>query len=346
MADAFEPDFAPDFARDLAACRDLLRGGSRSFFAAALLLPRRVHRPATALYAFCRVADDLIDEGGGPAALSLLRARLDAIYAGRPADLPADRALAAVVMRHRIPRLLFDELLEGFAWDAEGRRYEDLAALQDYAAKVAGTVGVMMAIIMGARDPAALARAADLGIAMQLTNIARDVGEDARAGRLYLPLQWLREEGIDPAALLANPAPSPELACVIARLLGKAELLYARADAGIAALPIDCRVGIGAARRLYAAIGHQVIRNRYDAVTVRARVGGGRKLRLVARSAFAATRPASRCADPALAAARPLVASVIATPAPIRQRWQIGFARRVLWLATLFAELDQRQSES
>ncbi len=337
MADRFEAD--------LAACRDMLRGGSRSFFAAALLLPRRVHRPATALYAFCRVADDLIDAGGGMAALDSLRHRLDAIYAGRPIDAPADRALASVLARHPIPRLLLDELLEGFAWDAEGRRYEDLSALHAYAAKVAGTVGVMMAIIMGARDPAALARAADLGIAMQLTNIARDVGEDARAGRLYLPLEWMRQERLDPAAFLARPTPGPELSGVIARLLGKAALLYARADSGIATLPLDCRIGIGTARRLYAAIGQRVIQNQYDSVTVRARVGAAGKLGLAARSAMAAPWPGRRCGEPALAAARPLVASVVAMPVPARRRWQIGLEDRVVWVATLFAELDQRQSE-
>ena len=329
---------------DLAACRDTLRGGSRSFFAAALLLPRRVHRPATALYAFCRIADDLIDSGGGPAALGALRRRLDAIYAGRPADAPADRALTAVLRRHRIPRLLLDELLEGFAWDAAGRRYEDLSALYDYAAKVAGTVGVMMAVIMGVSDRAALARAADLGVAMQLTNIARDVGEDARAGRLYLPLQWMRQEGVDPEAFLARPAPCPRLAGVVARLIGKAELLYARADAGIAALPLDCRVGIGTARRLYAAIGQRVIHNRYDSVTLRARVGAGAKLRLAARSALAA--PFARSSgrdDPALAEVRHLVVAALSTAAS--RRPEPAVADRVLWLATLFAELDQRQSE-
>ena len=263
---------------------------------------------------------------------------------GDPATNQPTAPLAAVLTRHAIPRLLLDELLEGFAWDAEGRRYDDLPALYAYAAKVAGTVGVMMAVIMGVREPQALARAADLGIAMQLTNIARDVGEDARAGRLYLPLQWLRQDGLDPEAFLADPAPSPALAVVVARLLGKAALLYARADAGIAALPLDCRVGIGTARRLYAAIGERVVRNGYDSVTVRARVGAAGKLGLAARSALAAPFAARPCDDAALAAARILVASVAAQPAPARRGWQLGISDRVIWVATLFAELDQRQS--
>ena len=208
---------------DLAACRAMLRGGSRSFFAAGLLLPRRVLEPTTALYAFCRVADDLIDgPAGGPRALETLHRRLDAIYAGAPGPDAADRALAAVVASHRLPRALLDGLLEGFAWDAEGRQYEDLAAVQAYAARVAGTVGAMMAVLMGARAPDVVARACDLGIAMQLSNIARDVGEDARAGRLYLPRFWLREAGIDPDAFLAAPCFTPALGAVIRRLVAAA----------------------------------------------------------------------------------------------------------------------------
>ena len=335
-------DIATHAARaDLAACRALLNGGSRSFYAASLLLPGRVRRPATALYAFCRAADDLIDGGDSVVALASLHRRLDGIYAGRPAAHPEDRALAAVVAGHRLPRLLLDRLLEGFAWDAEGRRYDDLAALEHYAARVAGTVGAMMAVLMGVRDPAALARACDLGVAMQLTNIARDVGEDARAGRVYLPLDWMRREGIGLEAFLARPEPSPALAAVVGRLLGAAETLYRRADAGIAALPPACRPGIFAARHFYAAIGQQVIRNGCDSVTIRARVPRGRKLRLAAHSLAAATRAGIALADPPLAAVHDLVlAASTAAPRPRRP----SFEDRLVWLVTLFGELDARQA--
>lgn len=167
---------------DFAFCRDALRRGSRSFLAASLLLPARVRAPAAALYAFCREADDAVDLACVPD-LAPLRDRLDRAYAGRPRPGPVDRAFAEVVARFAIPRALFDALLEGFAWDAEGRRYEDFADLGAYAARVAGSVGAMMAVLMGVRAPEKLARACDLGTAMQLTNIARDIGEDARAGR-------------------------------------------------------------------------------------------------------------------------------------------------------------------
>ncbi len=338
---------------DLAACRDLLRQGSRSFFAASLLLPRRVHRPALALYAFCRVADDLIDTGGddqpGPAAaLADLRARLDAAYAGLPRPIAADRALAAVVQRHAIPRALLDALLEGFEWDAAGRRYDSLADLEAYAARVAGTVGAMMATLMGERSAEGVARACDLGVAMQLSNIARDVGEDARAGRLYLPQDWLRAAGIDPDAWLAHPSFDLALAGVVQRLLRRADQLYRRADSGIATLPRACRPGIGVARHLYAEIGQQVARHGYNSVGQRAVVSPARKLRLLGRSLrAAASGPQPVGPTRALDAARFLVDAVVAAPPPPRPAvrlpiWE-AFDDRVAWLYTLFDQLDQRQ---
>ena len=194
----------------MATCRALLKGGSRTFHAASKVLPRRVADPAIALYAFCRLADDAVDLGNDrAAAVARLRERLDRAYRGQPMDMAADRVFADVVAKFCIPRQLPEALLEGLAWDAEVRRYETLHDLTAYAARVAGTVGAMMTLVMGQRSPEIVARACDLGVAMQLTNIARDVGEDARAGRLYLPLSWLREAGIDPDAWLANPVVYP-----------------------------------------------------------------------------------------------------------------------------------------
>lgn len=364
---------------DLAACRALLCGGSRSFHAASLLLPRRVHEPATALYAFCRVADDLIDgasdggagDGGAGergsvgnkagAALTQLTERLDAAYAGRPLPHAADRALAAVVARFAIPRALLDALLEGFAWDAAGRRYEDLAALEAYAARVAGAVGAVMALLMGERSAAGVARACDLGAAMQLSNIARDVGEDARAGRLYLPLDWLRAAGIDPDAWLARPVHHPALAGVVAQLLARADVLYRQADAGIAALPATCRPGIRAARHLYAGIGAEVARRGFDGVTTRAVVPGREKLRLLGRAllpagpaGFARWGLGSRPRPSPLApcgkgrdATQFLVQAVLSAAGPVQavktSRWQ-ALDDRAGWLLTLFGQLDARQT--
>src|SRR5262249_40851906 len=133
---------------DLRACRALLRQGSRTFFAASLLLPKRVRDPASALYAFCRVADDAVDTGCRGNALVHVNQRLELAYAGRPLASPIDRAFADVVARHAIPRALPAALLEGLEWDAAGVSYETLADLEAYAARVAGTVGAMMAILM------------------------------------------------------------------------------------------------------------------------------------------------------------------------------------------------------
>jgi phytoene synthase len=335
---------------DLAACRGMMRGGSKSFFAAGLLLPKKIYRPASALYAFCRLADDAIDEApdhasGKAAALSRLRVRLDLAYAGTPVAHPADRAFADAIARHDIPRALPESLLEGFAWDAENRRYEDIQALHAYAARVAGTVGAMMAVLMGVRAPGAIARACDLGIAMQLTNIARDVGEDARNGRLYLPLAWLQAEGIEADRWLKQPVFTPEIARVIKRVLDAAEALYARGALGIPHLPARCRPGIRAAGLIYAEIGNTLARSGYDSVTSRAHVPASRKAALLARSLTALVpRPQQAANAPALAAAHYLVdASCAATPWPSAPARAKSFTERVLWVCDLFERLEQQE---
>jgi 15-cis-phytoene synthase len=337
---------------DLAACRNLLCGGSRSFYAASLLLPRRVYEPATALYAFCRIADDEIDLATRPHdAVIALRQRLDAVYAERPMAIPADRALADVVHQFGIPRTLLDALIEGFAWDAEGRRYEDLSGVYAYSARVAATVGAMMTLLMGVRDPELIARACDLGVAMQLSNIARDVGEDATNGRLYLPRVWMREEGLDPDAWLARPHWNPALGRVVSRLLDAAEILYERADLGIARLPLGCRPGIGAARHLYAEIGHEVGRRGCNSVSQRAVVSPGRKATLLPR-ALAAALPRQAVSIPPLDETLFLVEAVKAHPIarPLMQAKPRATVRprvedRVTWVLDLFERMERRDRE-
>lgn len=329
-------------AADHAACRALLQGGSRSFFAASVFLPRHVRDAATALYGFCRVADDAVDLAVHPAAaLSTLRRRLDQVYCGCP-EGAVDRAFADVVTAYGIPKAVPEGLLEGLEWDTEGRRYDDLPALTAYAVRVAGTVGVMMARLMGATSAHALARACDLGVAMQFTNIARDVGEDARAGRLYLPLDWLEQAGVDGAAFLDDPQFSPGIGAVVARLLTAAERLYLRAGSGIEVLPQRCRPGIRAARWLYAEIGREVERQGLDSVTARAVVAPTRKLALLPRVLNVHDRGGLHA--PPLLEARFLIDA--AASARCEQRHPLaasGFDRRVHWLVDLFHELEARQ---
>jgi 15-cis-phytoene synthase len=336
---------------DIAACCALLKGGSRTFHAASKVLPRKVADPAIALYAFCRVADDAVDLGQDRAtAVARLRERLDRAYRGYPMNLAADRAFADVVARFWIPRELPEALLEGLAWDAEGRRYETLQDLRAYAARVAGSVGAMMTLLMGQRAPEIVARACDLGVAMQLTNIARDVGEDARAGRLYLPLQWLREIGIDPDAWLARPAFTPEIAAIVQRLLDTADALYDRATLGIAHLPLSCRPGIYAARALYAEIGRELERCGLDSITRRAVVSTNRKLKVLTRMLFLLETewtPARRLGPVAQPdESRFLVEAVAATPLRDAARPQKPRTRqiedRLVWVIDLFARLERR----
>jgi 15-cis-phytoene synthase len=331
-------------ASDLKICQAMLRGGSRTFFAASLILPRRVREPATALYAFCRLADDAVDiEGGRLAMLTRLNDRLSRAYEGRPLPLAVDRAFADAVTRFAIPRSLPEALLEGLAWDAVGRRYETLSELRTYAVRVAGTVGAMMAVLMGARSPEAIARACDLGVAMQLTNIARDVGEDARADRLYLPLTWLRDAGIDPQAWLVRPTFSPALGATIQRLLQEADVLYRRSGAGLAYLPWTCRPGIRLARTLYADIGREVERRGGDSVSHRAKVSAGRKLSLLAQTLVEMALPNPRESAPALEEARFLVDAVAAdlVPQPEPPAWLLS--QKLIWLIDLFERLERRE---
>jgi len=272
-------------AADFRICRETLRAGSKSFFGASLLLPERLAGPASAVYAFCRIADDAVDLDADPrGALAGLRVRLDAVYAGRPMARPVDRALASVVNDFGLPRELPEALFEGFEWDLDGRRYATTDALLDYCVRVAGTVGLMMAVLMGVRDRERLTAACDLGVAMQLTNIARDVGEDARNGRIYLPLDALAAEGIDADAFVADPRPSAPLQKVVGRILDLADRFYLQAEPGIAGLPLGCRPGIYAARFVYAGIGDELRRKGLDSVTRRVHPSAARKALLTGRA--------------------------------------------------------------
>ncbi len=324
----------------------MIRTGSRSFFLASMLLPDEIRGGAYALYGFCRLSDDAIDvEGGSAETVGRLRRRLDLVYAGQPSPEPVDRALADAVLVYGIPRAAMDALLEGLEWDVSGRTYDSLSDVRAYAARVAGSVGAMMAALMSARRPDLVARACDLGVAMQLTNIARDVGEDARAGRLYLPRDWFHEAGIDPDGWLTAPTYRPEIGAFVDRLLGVAGELYARADVGIAGLAPRFRPAIFAARHLYAAIGARVAANKFDSVSTRARVSFARKTGLIALAVSRAARtPPPSFAPPPSPETRFLVEAVSATPA-VRRPDRAGRGRvesDLIWTLDLFSSLGRR----
>ncbi|MDP8916646.1 MAG: phytoene/squalene synthase family protein, partial [Pseudomonadota bacterium] len=193
--------------------RAMMGEGSKSFAQAAALFDRETRAGAYLLYAWCRHCDDVIDGqelGHGRETLTPAeqRRRLDGLYAqtrsalaGEPQPDPVFAAFGAVAQRYAIPPESALALIDGFAMDVEGRAYRTLDELLLYCWRVAGVVGVMMARVMGVSDPATLRRAGDLGLAFQLTNIARDVIDDAANGRVYLPLDWLAETGVAPAAV-------------------------------------------------------------------------------------------------------------------------------------------------
>lgn len=307
-------------AADTAACLTTMRHGSKTFFLAARLLPRATVADFAAIYAFCREADDAVDLARDPAAAArglLLRlaaiaraARTGDAAHGHPeaqiAALPAasDRALARVLYVRQLRLAPLEALLEGFVWDAEGRTYPRVRDTLAYCARAAGSVGVLLAELVGVREPWALGRAADMGVAMQLTNICRDVGEDARRGRVYLPADWLREAGVDFATLGLRPTHGPALAQVVARVLRLADAHYARARQGLPALPLGTRLAVTAAQRLYQDIGRNVAAAGFDAVNRRAVVPVPRKAWSLARAVAEAPwlpwrRPSPRRTRPA-----------------------------------------------
>ena len=325
---------------DLDHCREAIRHGSLSFHAASTLLPAKVRDPALALYAFCRLADDEVDEGEYQAgAVFRLQERLERAYAGRPKDAPEDRAVAAIVEEFEMPRALPEALLEGLAWDAAEHRYDTLSGVRDYSARVAAAVGAMMCVLMRVRDPDALARACDLGVAMQLTNIARDVGEDARMGRIYLPLDWLAEAGIDPANFIREPLPTNDVRKMVKRLLHEADRLYRRSEAGIDVLPLGARTGIWAARLIYAGIGKKLKRQGYDSISMRAHTSTGQKLgwltQSAARTGFSLIMPKS-----AVIYAKPLDEVAFLVDAASQGRVDAGRSASVL---DVLAELKARE---
>ncbi len=195
-----------------------------------------------------------------------------------------------------------------------------------------------------------LARAADLGVAMQLTNIARDVGEDAAMGRVYLPAEWLREEGLETAEFLGQPRYSDALARVVERLLEVAASLYQRADSGISKLPRACRPSMFAARLLYAEIGKVVAENGHDSVSSRAITSAPRKFRLLLQLPRVYALSRSRIGLPPLDETAFLVDAAIAMPAPATTQDADGLLDSLegqfVWVLDLFEELHRRETRS
>jgi len=278
-----------------------IKKGSKSFALASRVLPPELRDDASMLYAWCRYADDLIDGqemGHGQIAdyktgqverLALLTQKTHDALAGKPIKDPVFQGLARVFKTHNIPHIHADELLKGFEMDAQDRVYRTVDDVLDYSYHVAGVVGVMMAYIMGVRDGTTLDRASDLGIAFQLTNIARDVVDDAQADRVFVPQELLITAGAPiEAAALAQSENWPAAYAAATAQLDLAERYYDSAKVGIRELPFRCAWAITAALKVYREIGETLRMRGPQAWEKRVSASTNRKIWL----ALAAVSPA------------------------------------------------------
>jgi len=271
----------------LEECRWMIQKGSKSFSLAARLFDANTRDAAFFLYGWCRYCDDQVDQVGKSADAGEMAARLKALkentaaaFSFAPQREPVFIALQYIVHRYGIPSHYALELIEGMAMDVRGTHYTTLKELLLYCYRVAGTVGLMMAHVMGLRDERALKHAADLGIAMQLTNIARDIIEDAAMGRIYLPHSWLDEAQIKPEEIAA-PANREKLALLTQRLLRETERYYRSGDDGLWDLSFRSACAVAAARNVYSEIGALLLRKGARAWDERTYVTGARKIRVV-----------------------------------------------------------------
>lgn len=264
---------------------------SKSFALASRLLPVQARSDAAVVYAWCRRADDAVDLV--PASHQLpatkrLQRELDALYAGAASNDVVLNAFGDVVADRNLPSHYPSELLAGMEMDARGTRYDTVDELMLYCYRVAGTVGLMMCHVMGVRDPAALVNAAHLGMAMQLTNISRDVAEDWSRGRLYVPTQLLADAGApglsDAVGEPFTPAARLALSRATSALLSLADEYYRSGDRGLFALDFRSALAVRTARHVYSRIGRKIEARGCDPAEPRAFVPTLEKLWLVARA--------------------------------------------------------------
>ena len=262
---------------DWATCAAVAREHGRTFYFASRFLPAHRRRAILAAYAYCRLADDIVDRGdpldrrATVAALELWERELD-----EPVS-PVARAFAVVREAYAIPKGPVCDLLTGVRMDIAPAPFATWDDLRTYCYHVAGTVGLIVAPILGCRDDSCLPSAVDLGIAMQLTNILRDVAEDAAMGRLYLPLDDLAAFGVDPDAVLSG-RPNGRFASLMAFEIERARRHYRDAHRGIAALAPSGQLTTLAASRLYGKILGQIEAQRYDVFRQRAAIPTSRKV--------------------------------------------------------------------
>lgn len=259
-------------------CEALTRSHSRTFYLASGLLPPAKRRAMRALYAFCRVTDDLVD-GDLRASRAALETWRSQAFAGHiSAGSPVALAWADTRARYGIPRRFGEQLIDGVAQDLEQKRYESFEELATYCYRVASTVGLMAMHITGFSGEEAIPYAIRLGVALQLTNILRDVAEDWRAGRLYLPQQELGRFGLSEEDLAAGRV-DRRWQAFLRFQIDRNHRLYEEAMPGIAMLDREGRLAVTAAAELYRAILSDIDAHQGDVFRRRAFVSTAEKLR-------------------------------------------------------------------
>lgn len=262
-----------------AYCEALTRLHSRTFYMASALLPYAKRRAVRALYAFCRVTDNIVDDSQSAERAARLEAWQHTVsLAHPPANEPVAVAWADTQARYRIPKGYAIQLIKGCAADLQPRRYETFADLAEYAYGVASTVGLMAMHIIGFTSDEAIPYAVKLGVALQVTNVLRDVGEDWRNGRLYLPQDELSAFGVSEQDI-AEGRITENWRAFMRYQIARNRQLYAESWAGIAMLNSEGRFAIAAAAELYRAILNNIEANDYDVFRKRARVSTLGKLR-------------------------------------------------------------------
>lgn len=264
----------------LAECRHMITVGSKSFSMASRFFTPETRDSAFFLYGWCRFCDDQVDQTMNlrlqEERVEGLRAATRAAFEGHGSANPVFTALRYLADRYEMPAHYVQELVEGMAMDVRKERYETIGDLSLYCYRVAGCVGLMMSHVMGVSDQRALKHAAELGGAMQMTNIARDVLEDAAMDRVYLPLHWLDEAGI-PEQQITQAKYREALAGVVARLLAEADRHYRSGIEGLRFLPWRSAFAVAIAARVYSEIGRRVLARGPRAWDNRTVVGKWRK---------------------------------------------------------------------
>jgi phytoene synthase len=270
---------------DYARCAAITRRSSSNFYYAFMLLATRRRSALYAVYAFCRYVDDIADDGAAARPALLLdrwREELGRVYDGAT-DRPISRALADAVRRFRIPRGYFDEVIDGVEMDLTRSRYATFDELALYCRRVASAVGLICIEIFGYHNPSARTYAERLGLAFQLTNIIRDVREDAARDRIYLPLEDLRRQGVTEDEIL-RATPTPGFGRLMEFEVARARALYREAEAALAPEDRSSMIAAEGMRLIYSALLEQIAKSGYRVFDRRLSVSTPRKLYLVGRA--------------------------------------------------------------